>query len=71
MKTGMNKMNPCWKALTVQSLKLCHKVAEYQTCLLQIGEGYLMLVHELHTIDELAIVCIISLREHTIEQARP
>jgi len=30
-----------------------------------------MLVHELHTIDELAIVCIISLREHTIEQARP
>ncbi len=62
-------MNPCQKALTVQSLELHHKVAEYQTHLLQIGEGYLVLVHKLHTRDELAIVYIISLREHTIEQA--
>jgi hypothetical protein len=71
MKAGPNKMNSGQKALTVQWLELCDKVAEYQTHVPQIWEGYLVLVHELHTRDELAVVCIISLREDTIEQAGP
>ena len=71
MKAGPNKMNPHWKALTIEGLELCYKVTEYETGLSQIGKAYLVLVHKSHTRHKLAVVCVVSFREHTIEQSRP
>jgi hypothetical protein len=71
MKAGLHKVNPHWKALTVQGLKLLCKVAEYPTSVLQIGKAYLVLVYKSHTRHKLAVVCVVSFREHTVEQSRP
>jgi hypothetical protein len=71
MKAGPHKVNPHWKVLTVQGLKLLCKVAEYPTSILQIGKAYLVLVHKSHTRHKLAVVCVVSFREHAIEQSRP
>jgi len=70
MKAGPHKVNPRQKALTVQGLKFLCKVAEYPTSVLQIGEGYLVLVYESHTRHKLAVVCVVVFREHAIEQSR-